>query len=949
MSTRRTFFILDGHALAYRHHFAMMKRPFKTASGEVTSAVYGFARTLLDILGRDRPEYLAVAFDDGLSGRDMLYSDYKGTREKMPDDLVTQMVRLHQMVDAFNIPRLTLPGYEADDLIGTVALQAEAQGLDIVILTGDRDLLQLLTDHTRVKLAIPVSKTPDELYDTARFRERYSLEPHQLIDLKALEGDTSDNIPGVAGVGEKTATTLLQTYRDIEDIYANLDAIGGSVRKKLEAGREMAFLSKKLATIQRDVPVVLDVQTCTAMDFDPAPVESLFRELEFTSLLTALDRIKPRPAAGNGPVSAPPGAGGQLSLFDVEAVPVEAPPPGEPLVPFVTVQDEAALTALVAKLETADAIAFDTETTSTDQMLAALVGISLAVDEETGYYIPVGHQNGQQLPLQTVLDAIRPAMTNPNIPKIAHNAIYDLVVLQRHGIDVTPITLDTMLASWVHDTFTAELALKRLVRDKLNLSMTTIDTLIGKGKNQITMDAVAIEGAAPYAAADAVCTQRLAPLLLADLDGIPRPAVDPLWGTENPPTPRDVLEKLEMPLVPVLASMQRTGIMLDVPALREMSGRLGTLIAALETEIYDLTGGYGPFNINSPKQLNDVLFGKLGLSASGIRKTSHGFSTAADVLDEMRGLHPIVEKILEYRELTKLRGTYVDALPALINPATNRVHTSYNQAGAGTGRLSSSNPNLQNIPIRTEIGREVRRAFVAPPGYVLLSVDYSQVELRIMAHISQDATLLDAFAQGQDIHAATAAILYGVPIEQVAKTMRIFAKRVNFGILYGMGAFRLARDSQLTLPQAREFIDTYFARLPGVKSYLDRAKSLATDPGFLTTLFGRRRSFPGMGEASHNARAAAEREAINMPIQGTAADIMKKAMIEVHAALANNPLGARMLLQVHDELVLEVPEARAAEAAALIANLMENTAELRAPLKANAAIGVNWRDVEALG
>lgn len=937
MSSRRTFFILDGHALAYRHHFALMRMPFKTASGEVTSAVYGFTRTLLDILTRDKPEYLAVAFDAGLSGRDAWYSEYKGTREKMPDDLVTQMTRIHQVVDAFNIPLLSLPGYEADDVIGTVALQAEAHDVEVCIMTGDRDLLQLLTDHTSVKLAIPKPKTPDELYDVARFRERYALEPRQLIDLKALEGDTSDNIPGVPGVGEKTATALLQSHASIEAMYADLDGIEPKTRKKLEAGRDLAFLSKRLATIQRDAPITLDLERCAAMDFDAARVEALFRELEFNSLLTQLDRLKPRPTTV-----------GQLSLFDIGAIPVESPEPTEPVVPFQTVQDEAALSALVARLQSASGIAFDTETTSTDQMTAKLVGISLAVDDELGYYIPVGHIEGEQLPLGRVMDALRPALTDPNIPKYAHNAIYDVIVMQRHGIDVQPIAIDTMLASWVRDTFTAELGLKRLVRDKLNLAMTSIDTLIGKGKNQTTMDAVAIESAAPYAAADAACTLRLVAPLLADLDALPTPAVDALWGTENPPTPRDVLNRLEMPLIPVLASMQQAGILLDVPALQEMSIRLGGMIAGLETEIYDLTGGYGPFNINSPKQLNDVLFGKLGLSPAGVRKTTHGFSTAADVLEEMRGEHPIIDKILEYRELAKLKGTYVDALPALINPATGRVHTSYNQAGAGTGRLSSSSPNLQNIPIRSEIGREVRRAFIAPAGRVLLSVDYSQVELRIMAHVSRDAALLDAFAHGQDIHAATAALIHNVPLDQVTKTMRIFAKRVNFGILYGMGAFRLARDSALTLQQAREFIDTYFARLPGVKAYLDRAKALATDPGYLTTLFGRRRSFPGMTQANHNARTAAEREAINMPIQGTAADIMKKAMIEVCAALQGSPLSARMLLQVHDELVLEVPEDRAEEAAALVVRIMQETAELRAPLRANASVGVNWRDVQPL-
>jgi DNA polymerase-1 len=941
MPPRRLFYILDGHALAYRHHFALINAPFKTSGGEVTSAVFGFARTLLDLLMRDKPDYLAVAFDDGLTGRDLLYPAYKGTREKMPDELAAQIERIQQMVEAFNIPILTLPGHEADDLIGTAALQAEAQGVDVRIFTGDRDLLQLLSPHTTVRLFIPKAKVPDEIYDLARFRDKYQLDPLQLIDLKALEGDTSDNIPGVAGIGEKTATTLLQSYPTIEAIYANLDAIGGAVRKKLEAGRESAFLSKQLATIHRDVAWTLDLGACAALEFDKNQVAAFFREMEFNSLLRELERLSPVPA----------GTGEQMALFDMGDASFDAEPT-EPVVPCTIVRDEAALRELVEQLNRAEAIAFDTETDDLDQMRARLVGICLAVTGDHGYYIPVGHDEGAQLPLHRVIEALRSPLTNPHIPKIAHNALFDLIVMQRHGIDVSPIAQDTMILFWVRDTFAAEqgfntrLGLKRLVREKLHRNMSSIETLIGKGRKQITMAQVAIEAAAPYGAADAACTYALRPVLEAELDALDRPAVDALWGTVDPPTPRHVLETLEIPLIPVLSRMQRAGVLLDTVALGEMSVRLGEMMAGLEEKIYGLTGGYGAFNINSPKQLNDVLFGKLGLSAAGVRKTSTGqLSTAADVLETLRGQHPIIEHIMEYRELAKLKGTYVDALPALIHPETGRVHTSYNQTGAGTGRLSSSNPNLQNIPIRTEIGREVRRAFIAPPGHVLISVDYSQVELRIMAHVSGDAALLDAFAQGQDIHAATAALINHVPIDQVTKTMRIFAKRVNFGILYGMGAFRLARDSDMTLAQAQQFIETYFSQLPGVKAYLDRAKALARDPGYLTTLFGRRRSFPGMSGGNHNARAAAEREAINMPIQGTAADIMKRAMIDVAAALDKAGMETRMLLQVHDELVLEAPEGEAHAAAALVARVMESAAELRAPLKANAALGVNWRDV----
>jgi DNA polymerase-1 len=622
----------------------------------------------------------------------------------------------------------------------------------------------------------------------------------------------------------------------------------------------------------------------------------------------------------------------------------ETPPPAE-LIPTVVVDTPETLDELVKVLKGAKGIAFDTETTSTDQMRGDLVGISLSVDGELGYYIPVGHLEGDQLPLDVVINALRDPLTDPNIPKFAHNADYDLVVLTRHGIEVAPITFDTMIAEWLRDPLSDSIGLKRLVRGRLGKVMTNIEELIGTGRNQIPMSQVPIEKAAPYAVADAAFTHQLVDKLRADLLPHPEdPKVDPLWGTVNPPAPIDVFEQIEMPLIPVIAKMEQEGVLLDTAFLKEMSHRLEEQLGTCQDEIFELSGGYGRFNINSPKQLNDVLFGKLGLKPAGLRKTTHGVSTDAAALDSLRGEHPIIDKILQYRELSKLKGTYVDALPALINPATGRVHTSYNQAGAATGRLSSSNPNLQNIPIRTEIGREVRGAFIAPPGHVLLSVDYSQVELRIVAHVSKEPTLLEAFKQGQDIHAATAAVIYNVPLNEVTKTQRIFAKRVNFGILYGMGPFRLARDSDLTLAQAQEFIDTYFKRLPRVRAYLDTAKELAKK-SFLTTMFGRRRIFKGMHEGNRNVVASAEREAINMPIQGTAADIMKKAMITLYAELNQRDLGAKLLLQVHDELVLEVPEDRLQETARLVVEVMEGAAVLDAALTANAQYGMNWREL----
>ncbi len=915
MASRPLFFVVDGHAVAYRQFFALQPKGFTTSAGEPTNATFGFARTLLDILQKDKPQYLAVSFDRGLSGREHLYEAYKGTREKMPDDLRLQLDRIYQLVQAFNIPVLALDGYEADDVIGSIVPQAIAQGVDVRIITGDRDLLQLLAPGVTVQT--PRRGEPDVIYDVDRFRQEFGLEPQQLIDLKALMGDASDNIPGVRGIGEKTAMQLLQTYHTLEGVYAHLDEIKGANRQKLLEGRASAFLSKQLATIRRDVPVNLDLSACVAHDFDVQQVDILFGELEFRQLRDRLPRLNQ-----------------QLSLFNL----VEEPAPviDEPIVRTVIVRDAAALQALIEMLNQASAIAWDTETTGTDQMTAELVGISVAVDGETGYYLPVGHRDGAQMSLSAVLEALRGPLTHPGIPKYAHNATYDLVMMQRYGVDVQPITFDTMIAEWLRNPESKFLGLKNLARQELRVHMTEITELIGRGKKQITMDAVPVEQVAPYAAADAAVTFRLVEHL--------RPRLEAAGMLE-------LFSQLEMPLVRVIAAIEQTGVALDRHYLAELSVELAARLQALEAEIYNLTGGYGSFNINSPKQLNDVLFGKLGLKPEGGRKTTHGHSTAADVLDSLRGQHPIIELILEYREIGKLKGTYVDALPALINPHTGRLHTSYNQAGTSTGRLSSSNPNLQNIPIRTDEGRKVRRAFIAPEGSRLLSVDYSQIELRILAHFSQDATLLEAFHQGQDIHAATAAAVYDIPVDEVTKEQRNFAKRVNFGLIYGMGAHRLARESSLTYAEAERFIQTYFERMPGVLRYLEETKRRARSPEGLTTLFGRRRVFPTLSGgqiANRQAIQAEERMAINMPIQGTAADIMKRAMIDVHEGLSRAGLAGRIILQVHDELVLEVPEAELMETRDLVVRLMEAACQLDAPLRANAQVGCNWRDMQPL-
>ncbi len=920
MSTRDRFVIIDGHALAYRQYFALPVQAFRTRAGEPTNATYGFTRTLLDILQGEKPEYLAVSFDRGLSGREELYEGYKGTREKMPDDLRAQIERIEEMVQAFNIPVLAQEGYEADDVIGTVVRLVADKDLDVRIITGDRDILQLLSE--RVNVQLPGRRgQKDVIWTLQAFRDHYGLEPWQLVELKGLMGDSSDNIPGVKGIGEKSGTTLLQQFESIAGIYEHLDDTRGAVRKRLEAGADMARISRELAMIKRDVPLSFSLDYCVAHNFDLNQVQELMRTLEFRSLG---DRLKDFSQIGMF-AEEETGAGTAVlqAVDDVETV---------------LVNEEAALTEMVAALESAGGIVWDVETTSVDQMSCDLVGIALAVDGVRGWYVPVGHSRGQQLPLQQVLDALRGPLADPDIPKYAHNAAYDLVVLQRYGIDVTPVAFDTMLAQWLFDTSSKFLGLKNFARFVLEppVEMTEISELLGTGRKQISMDQVEIDRAAPYAAADGAITWRAIDYLQ------PRMEADEALN--------EVFTTLELPLVPVIADLERAGVVLDTLHLQQLSLSLGERLRELEETIYGLSGGYGAFNINSPRQLNDVLFGKLGLPTTNLRRTTHGFSTNAETLEKLRPHHEIIGHISEHRELGKLKGTYVDSLPDLINSHTGRLHTSYNQTGTSTGRISSNNPNLQNIPIRTEPGREVRRAFVPQDGSQLLSVDYNQIELRVMAHFCEDPTLLEAFQQEQDIHSVTAATVFDVPLEEVSYQERDFAKRVNFGLMYGMGAFGLASDSNLSLQQAREFIADYFGRMPRVKEWIDATKQQARQ-GPLTTLFGRRHEFPVLLNASRSNAVAvsrAERVAINLPIQGSAAEIMKRAMLDVHAALAASQLDARMILQVHDELVLEVPDGQLAETGRLVVEVMEAAVELKAPLRANAEVGLNWRDMQPL-
>lgn len=928
MASKPRLYLIDGHALAYRTYFALAgvggESRWMTQSGEPTAGTYGFTSVLLRLLEQDDPEYLAVAFDKGRTFRDDLYPEYKATREKMPDDLRAQLDRIRQIVEAFGIPIFEAENYEADDVLGTVARAAASEGIEVTILTGDRDLLQLVDEAVTVqlsgrRLAEAVKYGPQEVKSTM------GIQPDQVVDFKALVGDKSDNIPGVHGVGEKTAVDLLNQYGTLDEIYAHLEEVPARYQSKLKDHRAEAYLSRQLAAISTEVPVHFDLEACRTRQYDHQKVFELFRELEFRSLLGRL--IKDEEQA----------TGKQLDLFSnpTDVAPVTSS------AGVAVVDSEAQLEALARRLKKAERIAFDVETTSTDAMCARLVGISLAVEAGEGYYLPLGHHReyagGAQLELEQVLNALRDPLTDPAIPKVGHNLKYDYILLARQGLHVAPLSFDTMVAEWLCNPASRNLGLKNLAWARLGAVMTEIEELIGSGKNQRSMDEVAIAKVAPYAVADAEVCLRLQPVLEEELKDKEQ---------------LSLFHDVEMPQIPVLAAMEMAGVGLDLSFLAKFSDDLAMRLQDLEEQIYGLAGH--EFNVNSTQQLSTVLFDKLDLKPPDrTRRTASGhYSTAATVLEELRQAHPIVGLILEQREIAKLKSTYADALQTQLNPETGRVHTSYSPTGSVTGRLASSDPNLQNIPIRSEIGRQVRQAFIAGSGNHLLSVDYSQIELRIVAHMADDRAMIEAFRDDQDIHATTAAAVFSVPMADVSADMRRRAKAVNFGLIYGMSAFGLSRSTDLTLAEAEDFVRAYFDRFPGVKRYLDNARLQAQERGYVETLLGRRRYFPqlmkGAKGVSEVIRSRAFREAVNAPIQGSAADIIKLAMMRLPEAIAGSGMDIRILMQVHDELVFECPQKEIAPAARLISGIMQNAYSLKVPLKTDAKSGINWAKMDPI-
>ncbi|MFC2017899.1 DNA polymerase I [Chloroflexota bacterium] len=891
------FLLFDGHALIHRAFHAL---PPLTVSrtGEPTGAVYGFLRMLLKVIQEFNPPYCAITFDrPAPTFRHLDFKDYKAHRPEAPEELRRQFSRVRQIVEALNITAFEMDGYEADDLLGTLSSQAAALGLDTVIVTGDADALQLVSP--RVKVLVSRKTFGDTiLYDEEAVRNKYGIAPQQIPDFKGLKGDPTDNIPGVSGIGDKTATKLIQQFGSIKGVYEHIDDVTPvKVRETLIAQKDRANLSKHLATIVTDAPVTFEMAECGVRSYDRERLLPLFREMEF---LTLLDKI--------------PKLGEQDSGKEV------IPDPDKLEGEYLPIDTAASLENLVNKLSCSSSIIVHLIAARRETASVELVGIAFSTTPGVVYYLPLGEQL-HRLEAQQSLNLIKPILSDAHITKTSHNGREFIGNLAAYGIELDGLEFDTVIAA--HLLGEKSTALKALALGRLGIELTPLTELIPKG----ALIPVDLPVAADHACAETDAIGRLCPLLRREMEE---------QGLNK------LFTEVEMPLVPILARMERNGIALDTNLLRQMSQSLGIQLLNLEQEIYSLAGH--KFNINSPQQMGAVLFGELNLP--GAKKTKTGYSTDVSVLERLKGIHPIIELIMEYRQLIKLKSTYIDALPALINPKTGRIHTSFNQAVTATGRLSSSEPNLQNIPVRGVIGRQVRQAFIAEVPYLLLGGDYSQIELRILAHLSQDSRLLSAFQKDEDIHAATASEVFGVDLSEVTAEMRRVAKVVNFGIIYGMSDYGLEQASELSRGEASDFIFSYFQRYPGVKDFLESTRQQAKEQGYVQTILGRRRYIAELSSSNRQVREAGERMAINMPVQGTAADIIKLAMINLQREIDARRLKSKMLLQVHDELLFEVHPEELDQMKALLTDMMSGAMELSVPLKVDIKAGSNWGEMK---
>jgi DNA polymerase-1 len=901
--------LVDGSSYLYRAFHAMPN--LRNSRNEPTGAVYGVTNMLRRLLKDYDPDYMAVVFDaPGKTFRDAIFPEYKAHRPPMPDELAGQIAVLHEVVRAMGLPLIMIAGVEADDVIGTLARAATAAGDRTLISTGDKDMAQLVDGGVEL-----VDTMKDVRYDRARVIEKFGVPPERIVEYLALIGDTSDNIPGVAGVGPKTAAKWLGEYGSLDNLVAHAGEIKGKAGDNLRAGLATLPLARELATIKCDVPLDLAREQLRRQPPDAVRLRALFHELEFKTWLAELGGIN---TAAPGPMGAPRM---QAQFFDV----AEA---GTASADYRAIFTEAELDEWIARLEKAGLFAVDTETTNLDAMRAEIVGVSFTDRGGAGAYLPLAHQYPDapvQLDREATLAKLKPLLEDPRPRKVGQNLKYDMNVLANHGIALAGIAHDTMLESYVLDSTASRHDMDSLALKYLGHKTIKYEDVAGKGKGQINFREVPVEQATQYAAEDADITLRLH---------------EHLWPRLNEtPALVKLYREIELPLVPVLARMEREGVKIDTAMLRRQSTELAKRMLELEQEAHALAGQ--TFNMASPLQIQEILFGKLQLPV--LKKTPKGQpSTAEDVLQELALDYPLPRVILEHRGIAKLKSTYADKLPEMVNPKTGRVHTSYHQAVAATGRLSSSDPNLQNIPVRTEEGRRIRQAFIPEPGWTMVSADYSQIELRIMAHLSQDAGLLKAFASGADIHRATAAEVFGVPPEQVSDDMRRSAKAINFGLIYGMSAFGLAQQLKIERAAAQQYIDLYFTRYPGVKAFMDRTRAQAHQDGFVETVFGRRLYLPEINVSNQARRQYAERTAINAPMQGTAADLIKRAMIAVDGWIVAARPAVRMIMQVHDELVFEVRPEALESARAEIRARMTGVAELAVPLVVDVGSGANW-------
>ncbi len=912
---------MDGHAMVHRSWHAIQQPLTINRTGEEVHGVYGFLNTFLRTLADFHPTHCAISFDlSGPTFRHLVYDEYKAQRPRAPDELRAQFPHVRRFMEVFGVPTYEQQGYEADDVLGTLCRQAEEHGIDALVLTGDTDELQLVSPN--VKLLLTTGVQGRTVYDVDKVRERYDgLGPEAVPDIKALEGDTSDNIPGVPGVGKKTAIKLLTQFGSVEGILENLDEVSPPrVQKNLAENRELALRGKFLTTIVRDVPVELDLDATRFWTYDRAKIVEALREFEFFSMV---DRI--------------PSPDGDIATATQAALPMDMAPRDTH---YTVVDTPEALDSLVKELASSDGFAFDAETTAANAMAADLVGVAFSNAADQGWYVPLRHDDGRQLPLDETLARLRPVLEDDSVPKIAHDANHDMTMLSRHGISVKPLAFDTMLAA--HAGGRKATVLKSLALELLQVEVPPVSDLIGSGRKQVTMAQVAIDRATEYVAGNADLAYQLYDILDREVEQ---------KGVKND------LDTVEMPLVPALVRMQANGIALNVGLLEKMSVELAEQVDRIKLGMYELVGH--EFNIGSSQQLGDVLFKELGLPPT--KRTQKGFSTDASSLEglkhvigqgETEGIDPkaleVLDQVLEYRQLTKIRSTYVDALPSLVNPRTGRIHTIYNQTGSATGRVSSNDPNVQNIPIRTDRGRDVRRAFIAEdaPDWTLLAADYSQIELRVLAHLSEDTGLVEAFRSGQDIHDATASSVYGVHLGEVTADMRRVAKIMNFGVVYGLSPFGISRQTGLTAEEGKEFTEAYFGKYPGIRDYIDSIKTRVRETGYVETLNGRRRYIPEIGSSNFQVRSSGERMAINMPIQGTAADILKIAMAHIQVRLDELKLRTMMVVQVHDELIFEAPQDELDTLKTVVLELMPSAMDLVVPLDIELKSGDTWGDME---